>query len=91
MRADLDLLLKESLGSATGATSKSLIPSNELFEYLTATGKLQKRLSNDLFESLSRDMVKSTRDAARIRSLHGKGAGAWVNAVPTLMCLALDS
>ena len=35
---------------------------------------------------MSRDTVKSTRDAARIRS-----TGAWVNAVPTSMCFALDS
>ena len=42
---------------------------------------------------MSRDTVKSTRDAARICSLHGAGpgAGAWVNAVPTSMCFALDS
>ena len=92
-RVDLDLLLKGFSGSATGATLKSLIPSNELSEYLPASGKLQKRLSNDLFESMSRDTVKSTRDAARICSLHGAGpgAGAWVNAVPTSMCFALDS
>ena len=91
LRVDLDLLLKGSSGSATGPTLKSLIPSNELFEYLPASGKLQKRLSNDLFESMSRDTVKSTRDAARIHSLHGAGAGAWVNAVTTSMCFALDS
>ena len=85
LRVDLDLLLKGSSGSATGAILKSLIPSNELSEYLPASGKLQKRLSNDLFESMSRDTVKATRDAARIRSLHGAGAGAWVNAIPTSM------
>ena len=33
LRVDLDLLLKGFSGSATGATLKSLIPSNELSEY----------------------------------------------------------
>ena len=91
LRVDLDLLLKGSSGSATGATLNSLIPSNELSENKPASGKLQKRLPNDLFESMSRDTVKSTRDAARIRSLHDAGAGAWVNAIPTSICFALDS
>ena len=91
LRADLDLLQKGSSRTATSTTLKSLSPSNDLSEYLPASGKLQKRKSNDLFESMFCDTVKSTRDAARIRSLHGKGAGAWVNAVPTSMCFALDS
>ena len=64
---------------------------NELTEYLPASGKLQKRLSNDLFESMSCGKVKSTRDAARIDSLHGKGASVWVNTVSTSTCFALDS
>ena len=48
--------------------------------------KLQHRLTVDASHKRSEEVIKSMnseRHVARIRSLHGKGAGAWLEVIPT--------
>ena len=64
-----------------------MMPSaSKLQGFLSSPAKIQHCLSIESAESKAQSMVEAAmlaRDAARLHSLHGNGAGAWLNAVPT--------
>ena len=48
--------------------------------------KLQHCLTLDISQKQSKDFIKNIKsnwDAARLRSLQGKGAGAWLDVIPS--------
>ena len=71
---------------------QSLDPGQVFTDLLTCTGKLQHRLTDKLMKfqfstTLERAPMK---DAARLRSLQGKGAGAWLDSIPSSQKFALS-
>ena len=74
-RQTLSPSLNDNLGNAPNLCDLSLNPV-----------KLQQRISQGI-DKLRADLIlddaKGARDAARLRSLQGKGAGAWLESVPT--------
>ena len=66
----------------------------DITEMIQVPTKLQQRLTRQHAKEKMSAMIEkapSQRDAARLRSIQGKGAGAWLNAMPTSNKLALVS
>ena len=57
-----------------------------LDDFISYPKKLQHQLSTKIASDSATDIIiqaQSDRDAARLRSLHGRGAGAWLDVIPT--------
>ena len=81
----VDNVVDHQFGSVGDALAKSIPPDKLLSDYLANPKKLQSRLSNQFFADqlqLSLNNSATARDASRLYSLQGKGAGAWLNAIP---------
>ena len=90
----VDSLVNSTTGALSNALTQSVPDGKHISEYLTSAGKVQHQLSMSFArceaEILFTD-APTARDAARHRSTKGKGAGAWLNAIPTSEVLALNS
>ena len=79
--------------SSIGKELQQALPSNKSLLVLAShSTKLQHRLTEEFMETKINCLMEdtpTTRDAARLRSLQGKGAGAWLEAVPSSQKLAL--
>ena len=74
----------ESLPAVT--TDGDLQVSRTFSDLLTDPSKLQHRLSSDIAEMKAAECLvqaSSDHDAARLRSCQGRGAGAWLQAIPS--------
>ena len=95
LKSFIDSFLASPSEFPTGIVLSSLIPAaSKLSDYLPENNKLQKRLFSELAESSLNNVLKASvlmRDAAHFCSLTGKGAGAWISAVPSSACFAIDS
>ena len=78
-----------------GIALKSSIPDNHsLADILSDTKYLQCKLSLERTKHTLSTFIqelKSMRDKTRLRSLQGRGAGAWLDAIPTSTKFALSS
>ena len=93
LRPDIDCLIHKPTGIIGVELHKSLPADKSISNFLTGVNKIQQNLSKSFFESEARCLVANAptaRDAARFRSLQGKGAGAWLNAIPTSYEFALN-
>ena len=57
-----------------------------LEDYISYPKKLQQRLSNKIANDIAADLIansQSERTAARLRSVQGRGAGGWLEVIPT--------
>ena len=66
------------------ALCQSLPPNKMMSDFLTTIHKLQHQLSKTQAESLSASLIDNAataRDASRLSSIRGKGAGAWLSSV----------
>ena len=95
----VDSVLSESmLSSPTVDTisynlQQSLNPGQVMTDLLFNTKKLQHRLSEKQSKSQVQQMIRGskTKDAARLLSLQGKGAGAWIDyCIPSSQRFALS-
>ena len=95
LKSFIDSFLASPSEFPMGIVLSSLIPAaSKLSYYLPENNKLQKKLSSELAESSLNNVLKASvlmRDAARFRCLTGKGAGAWISAVPSSASFAIDS
>ena len=95
LKSFIDSFLASPSEFPTSIVLRSLIPAaSKLSDYFPENNKLQKKLSSELAESSLNNVLKvpvSMRDAARFCSLTGKGAGAWISAVPSSVCFVIDS
>ena len=80
------------------ALGKALMQSIPLGEtvssLLSSTGKIQHQLYTSIAKHEAEQLISeapTARDVARLRSSKGKGAGAWLNAIPTSEVFALDT
>ena len=76
------------------AIARSVPPGKNISDYLPCTGKVQQKLSSVTASSNTQYLLENAptaRDAARLRSTTGKGARAWLNAIPTSQVFALNS
>ncbi len=81
-------------GSIAQALREAVPSDKQLEDMLRNKSKLQRKLTQDLASTAITDMIMISscdREAARLRSLQGKGAGAWINTIPTSQKLALES
>ena len=71
---------------------QSLNPGQVMTDLLSNTKKLQHRLSEKQSKSQVQQMIRGskTKDAARLLSLQGKGAGAWIDCIPSSQRFALS-
>ena len=79
-------------GSIGFELEQSLPHSKSLEDLLSNTKGLQKKLSQNYFNTITSELLgytNSLRQAARLRSLQGKAAGSWLEAVPTSPKFAL--
>ena len=76
--------------SISHTLQKSLDTNQSLAEYLSNTKKLQYRLVDKAMKAQVDKMLECSlsSDAARLRSLQGKGAGAWLNSIPSSKTLS---
>ena len=75
----------EKQGTISYSLHRACLEDKELSDFLNRR-KLQHSLTQDYFNLVSSSFFESSpyyRDAARLRSLHGKGSGAWLNAIPS--------
>ena len=73
---------------------QSLPPDESLSDFISGQEKIQKQsnFSQTNFEITTLlEEAPTGCDSARLRSLQGNGAGAWINAVPTSQSFALNS
>ena len=66
----------------------------DLTDLLQVPTKLQRKLTQEDTGAEISSMIETAscmRDEARLRSIQGKGAGAWLNAIPSSSKLALVS
>ena len=79
--------------SPIGKELQQALPLNKsLLVVASHSTKLQHRLTEEFMETKINCLMEdapTSRDAARLRSLQGKGAGAWLEAVPSSKKLAL--
>ena len=88
------LVVSPPTSSIKQALCQSLPPDKIMSDVLTTIHKLQHQLSKTQAESLSAsqiDNAATTRDASRLRSIQGKGAGAWLSSIPSSQRFALNS
>ena len=87
-------LITRCFGSLGDALTKALPPGKSFSDFLSGRNKIQQYL-NRRQAALELDALieeaSTGRDIARLRSLKGKGAGAWISAIPTSTSLALNS
>ena len=78
------LSLEGQKDSISHTLQKSLDTKQSLTEYLSNTKKLQYRLVDKAMKDQVDKMLECSlsSDAACLRSLQGKGAGAWLNSIP---------
>ena len=89
---DQVLSLEGKKDSISHTLQKSLDTNQSLAEYLSNTKKLQYRLVDKAMKAQVDKMLECSlsNDAARLRSLQGKGEGAWLNSIPSSKKLALS-
>ena len=89
---DQVLSLEGQKDSISHTLRKSLDTNQSLAEYLSNTKKLQYRLVDKAMKAQVDKMLECSlsSDAARLRSLQGKGAGAWLNSLPSSKKLELS-
>ena len=81
-------------GSIGFELEQSLPHSKSLEDLLSNTKGFQKKLSQNQFNTITSKLLGNTnslQQAARLRSLQGKAAGSWLEAVPTSPKFALKS
>ena len=81
------------MGSIAYNLHEILPPDQQLSELSEGHRKLQRKLTQDHDQSVVTKMINgsfSLRDASCLRSLQGKGAGAWVGAILSSSKLALS-
>ena len=94
LRPIIDSLLISSTTPISEAIARSVSPGKHISDYLPCTGKVQQKLSSVTASSNTQYLLENAptaRDAARLRSTTGKGAGAWLPAIPTSEVFALNS
>ena len=96
LKSALDLLVNSNGVEESIAFSLMQAGSDgtDITEMIQVPTKLQQRLTRQHAKEKTSAMIEkapSQRDAARLRSIQGKGAGAWLNAMPTSNKLALVS
>ena len=76
-----------------GYSLQQALPSQFTLSSLLSTNKVQQKLTSQSVKSeiQSRiDTTASVREAAHLRSLQGKGSGAWLQAIPSSCKFALE-
>ena len=94
LRPLIDTLLSSSSSPISEALAQSVPPGKHISDYLSSVEKVQHQLSSVAATSKAQNLLDNfptARDAAHLRSSKGKGAGAWLNAIPTLEVFALSS
>ena len=74
-------------------SSDSVLATDDIFQLIANPDKLQSRLTADIANNdlkLLYAVCTDEKVLARLRSVSGKGAGAWLQAVPTIDELALN-
>ena len=71
---------------------QSLCPGQALSDLLCNTKGLQHNLTEKQTKLKVQDMIErsATKDAARLRSLQGRGSGAWLDVIPSSRKLAIS-
>ncbi|XP_062522026.1 uncharacterized protein LOC134196821 [Corticium candelabrum] len=89
-----DLIFQNDTDTSIALEIHQALPSDKsLSELLQKPKQLQRRLTQQHMTSISSYMIEhscSPRDAARLHSLKGKGAGAWIAAIPESANFALQ-
>ena len=96
--------LSGSIGSTVASSYQALPPmpksnhedgeQQSLDNFISYPKKLQHRLSTKIASDSATDIIiqaQSDRDAARLKSLQGRGAGAWLDVIPTSAKYALKT
>ena len=94
LRPIINSLLSSSASPISEAIAQSVHPGKHISDYLPCAGKVQQKLSSVTTPSNAQYLLKNAptaRDATRLRSTTDKGAGAWLNAIPTSEVFALNS
>ena len=92
-------IIDSLLSSSTTSISETIVRSvphkkKHISDYLKCTGKVQQRLYSVTASSNAQNLLENAptaRDVARLYSTTSKGAGAWLNAIPTSEVFALNS
>ncbi|XP_062504332.1 uncharacterized protein LOC134181136 [Corticium candelabrum] len=80
-------------GSIRSELLRAIPPGKIFTDLLEDTKRLQQKLTRQHMSFATAHMVENTaspRDAARLRSLGGKGAGSWLNTIPESAKFALS-
>ncbi|XP_062498931.1 uncharacterized protein LOC134176271 [Corticium candelabrum] len=80
-------------GSIRSELLRAIPPGKIFTDLLEDTKRLQQKLTRQHMTFATAHMVENTaspRDAARLRSLGGKGAGSWLNTIPESAKFALS-
>ena len=81
-------------GSLSNAIRSALPDACSLLDISAQPERLQHKLSAEKANHTATKFLENTttlRDAARVRSLQGKGAGSWISAIPTSGKFALST
>ena len=81
-------------GSLSNAIRSALPDAYSLLDISAQPERLQLKLSAEKANQTTTKFLENTtalRDAARVRSLQGKGAGSWISAIPTSGKFALST
>ena len=93
LRPLIDTLVSSSSSLISGALAQSVPPGKHISDYLSSVERVQHQLSSVAATFKAQNLLDNfptARDAARLRSSKGKGAGAWLNAIPTSEAFALS-
>ena len=87
-------LITHCSGSLGDALTKALPPGKKFLDFLSGRNKIQQHLKRRraaLELDTMLEEASTGRDSARLQSLKGKRASAWISEIPTSPSLALNS